>query len=409
MAATARLSRRDLLLRSSRLGAGLVLAGASAEFLSACGSVAPPAARALAASDAPAWGLGMVALPGKNPLIQVYDRPPNYETPTPHLIGSAAPYTDAKSYYVRYREASVPEIRPDSFRLQVGGDAVAQPMSFSFSDLQQLGELEMAAVGECTGEGRGLLQPLVPGLPWHKGDLGCALWRGAPLKAVLEKVGVKDSAKQVAFKSAGRTIALSAPDYWRAYPVDVALSGRALLAYQMNGAAMPLWNGYPLRLVVPGTYAPHWVKQVVQIEVRSTPIGNLWAASDTNADRLRLMSLVTTPADGTSVPAGAPLTLTGVAYDDGTGIAKVEVSVDNGRTWQQAQLDKPVAQYAWRIWHFRFTPAGTGALQVLTRATNVKGVSQPMDVDQAKLLADPTKTAKRNNAVRTFAARLQAV
>lgn len=128
----------------------------------------------------------LVALPGKAPLGQVYDRPPNYETPTPHLIGKKNyPFTDNEYYYVRYREADVEHISPEEFRLKVGGENAQKTLTLTLQDLQKFPRVEVGAVGECTGEGRGLIKPLVPGLPWTKGDLSCAFWAGASLKAVL--------------------------------------------------------------------------------------------------------------------------------------------------------------------------------------------------------------------------------
>ncbi len=342
----------------------------------------------------------LVALPGKAPLGQVYDRPPNYETPTSHLIGDRTyPYTNSEYYYVRYREADIRSISRDDFRLRVGGESARTTLNLTLHDLQKFPRVEIGAVGECTGEGRGLVRPVVPGLPWTKGDLSCALWAGASLKAVLEQAGVKPGAAQVAFKG-GRIISLMKPEYWRACPLETVMQPDVLLAYEMNGADLPLWNGYPLRLVVPGAYAPVWVKQVREVEIRSTPHPLEWSGRPITPGELKTYSLITTPPDGTLVPIASPVTLTGVAWDSGKGIAKVEISRDDGSTWEEAQIERSYGKYVWRIWHYILRTPPKGEFRILSRATSVDGETQPMDVSAEIVKAG----ARKNNAVRTYAA-----
>lgn len=347
----------------------------------------------------------LVALPGKAPLGQVYDRPPNYETPTPHLIGDKNhPFTNNEYYYVRYREADVQAFSKEEFRLKVGGESAKNSLMLSLQDLQKFPRVEIGAVGECTGEGRGLLQPPIPGVPWTKGDLSCARWAGASLKTVLEEAGIKPGAVQVAFKG-GRIISLTKPDYWRAYPLETVNQPEALLAYEMNGEDLPLWNGFPLRLVVPGTYAPPWVKQLREIEIRSTPQPLEWSGRPITPGKLKTYSLITTPPDGTQVPVGSPVMLSGVAWDAGQGIAKVELSQDDGSTWEEAQMERSYGKYVWRVWHYTLRTPARGEFRVLSRATSADGETQPMDVSADILKAG----ARKNNAARTFAAVLVGV
>ena len=342
----------------------------------------------------------LVALPGKAPMGQVYDRPPNYETPTPHLIGSRHhPYTDAEYYVVRYREASVPYVDPERFRLVVGGDSVRHKLVLTLDDLRGFPQVDIGAVGNCTGLGRGLLRPLVPGLPWTKGDLSCARWSGASLRAVLHEAGVLPGAIQVAFRAAGRLAAATKPEYWRVYPLATALRPEGLLATRMNGGDMPLWNGFPLRLVMPGAYSPMWVKQLVEIQVRSTPHPMEWSGRAMTPGTIRIMSLMTDPPDGTVVQSGSTVAIRGVAWDSGHGIERVEVSTDDGRSWERATIERSYGKYVWRVWHHRVVARGRGTLRVLTRATGVTGETQPMDVSERILRGG----GRKNTAVRTFA------
>ena len=351
----------------------------------------------------------LVALPGKVPLIQVYDRPPVYETPTPLLIGKESyPLTDRAAYYVRWREAFIPEIKPNELVLEVGGDAAVNPRSYTLAELQELfPETSVAAVGACKGLGRGILhRPVLGGPPWGKGGVSAAKWTGVSVKNLLEAIGVRDSAKQVAFKAAGMTATTTGPDYWRGHGIDEMMRPEPLLAYRMNDGDIPLWNGAPLRLVNPGEYSPEWVKQVVRIEIRTSPIKNLWAGPKVGGfDPIRITSFACTPADGTQLQAGQETELTGVAYDSGIGIAKVEVSLDEGATWETAKMEDAHGKYVWRVWHHRVTPKSKGAKRILTRATGVRGETQPAAVSGA----DVKSNGRRINAIAAYATYVEVV
>lgn len=343
----------------------------------------------------------LVALPTKQPMGQVYDIPPNYETPTPHLIGTKNyPMTDNEYYYVRYREAMPAQLDPATFRLKISGDAVEHPAEFSLADLRALPQVKLGAVGECTGLGRGLLRPMVPGLPWTKGDVSCAEWTGASLAILLKQVGVKPDAKMVTFKSGANTISKKKPAYIRAYQPESVLTPDAMLAFGMNGEDLNFWNGYPLRLVVPGTYAPSWVKQLVEIEIRTTEDPGEWSGRPIGKGLLKTYSLITEPIDGTQVPAGSIADLRGVAWDHGQGIEKVEISADEGKTWEEATLEPSVGRYVWRVFTHSVTIAKPGQTRILSRATSADGTTQPMDVAPEII----QNGGRQNNAIDTFAA-----
>lgn len=394
-----RIDRRQLLRLGVQGVAGVGLSG----------SALPALAKDIVVGPAIRAQHRLVALPGKVPLIQVYDRPPVYETPTPLLIGSEAyPLTDRAAYYVRWREALIPEIAPDDFVLEVGGDAAISPRTFTLAEMRELfSENSVAAVGACKGQARGVLhKPVLGGVPWGKGDVSAAKWTGIPVKDLLEAVGVRDNAVQVAFKAAGPTVAASEPDYWRVHGIEEMMRPEPLLAYAMNDAEIPLWNGAPLRLVNPGEYAPEWVKQVVRIEVRSQPVENLWAGPKPGGpDPVRITSFCCTPADGDRLHSGQEVELTGVAYDSGIGIAKVEVSLDEGSTWSEAKLEDSAGKYVWRVWRAAVTPRAKGPLRILTRATGVEGEDQPFAITAA----DIESNGRRINAVIGYATYVEVV
>lgn len=322
----------------------------------------------------------LVALPTKGPLGQVYEMPPNYETPTQHLIGEKHyPLTDNEYYYVRYREPMPPKFSEDEFRLRVVGDAIDQEYEFTLQELrEQFPRESVIAVGECSGMGRGLLRPMVPGLPWTKGDVGCSEWTGINLKALLEHVGIDDRTKYISLRSGASTIAPSRGDYVRTYLTEQLLEEPAILAMEQNGEPLNFWNGYPLRLVSPGNKAPRWVKQLVEIDLRTTEDDREWSQREIGKSYMQTKSLITLPPDGTRVRVGEPVAIKGVAFDRGIGIEKVEISLDGGESWTEAELEEEIGKYAWRVFNAEVTPEVAGPFKIMSRATNIEGETQPV-------------------------------
>lgn len=395
------MDRRKFLIGSAAVPVGIAAVGR------ATGVFAPPQAVGVESTltaadlDMPAGTpYPLRALPGKGQMGQVYDRPPNYETPVEHLIGTKNyPYTDNEYYYVRFREANVLVLPPETYRLKIGGDAADNTIELSLDDLQARPQHTVGAVGVCSGEGRGLHRPMIPGMPWAKGDLSCAEWTGVRLADLLHEVGVKDNALHVSF-GAGQTINMSKPEYWRSYPVESVQDPDVLIATRMNGEDIPFWNGYPVRLVVPGTWAPTWTKQLHEIQIRSTPHPMEWSGRTITPNKLKVMSLIVTPTDGTKIPRGRSVELTGIAYDSGAGIRSVEVSQDDGKTWQLAELERPYGKYTWRVWRSAVSFSQTGTQRVICRATNAKGTAQPLDPDPKAM----EQGARKDTGARLFAA-----
>lgn len=344
----------------------------------------------------------LVALPGKNPMGQLYDLPPNYETPMHKLIGEKNyPLTDNEYYYVRYREAMPPQFNEEDYRLRVIGDAIDEEFEFSLQDLREKFPQEsVIAVGECTGLGVGLLRPVVPAMPWTKGDVSCAEWTGVNLKALLEYVGIDDRTKFISLRSGAKTIATAKSDYVRTYTAEQLLRDPAILAMQQNGEPINFWNGYPVRLVVPGSKAPRWVKQLVEIDLRTTEDEREWAQREITNAYSQTKALISQPADGTEVKVGEPFDIKGVTYDRGIGIEKVEVSMDGGETWIEAELEEEIGKYAWRVFNATLTPETPGVFKVMSRATNLEGETQP--------IKEPPETWENNGrntiGAETFAA-----
>ena len=165
----------------------------------------------------------------------------------------------------------------NTWTLTVGGESVERTLSFTLPQLRkEFPQVEITAVCLCSGNRRGLFEPHVPGVEWGVGAMGNAVWRGVRLKDLLAKAGLKASAIEIVFDGADRPPVDKTPDFVESIPVEIALDEDTLIALDMNGVPLPHWNGFPARLVVPGSTGTYWVKQVVSIKAVSSPESNFW-------------------------------------------------------------------------------------------------------------------------------------
>jgi DMSO/TMAO reductase YedYZ molybdopterin-dependent catalytic subunit len=340
----------------------------------------------------------LVAFPQKRPLILLTSRPPQLETPFSVFAESVITPNDA--FFVRYHWSGVPtQIDPNGYRLRVSGN-VNTPLELPLAELERLGSgTDMVAVDQCSGNSRGFFAPRVNGGQLGNGAMGNARWAGVPLKLVLEKAGIKSGSVQVTFNGMDMPPIAGGPDFIKALDVDHAMDGEVMLAWQMNGADLPVLNGYPVRLVVPGYYGTYWVKHVNDIQVTTRPFDGFWMANayripdtpcacvppkttpakTTPIKRFNVRSFITSPAQGARVAAGRPLAVHGIAFDGGSGIVEVALSADGGRTWQAARLGADMGRYAFREWSTMLKVTKKGPLELKVRAVNRLGNSQPME------------------------------
>ncbi len=336
----------------------------------------------------------LVKYPGKRPMIRLTARPVQLETP--FSVFNEGPITPNDAFFVRYHLAGIPtSIDPDTFTISVGG-MVNTPLTISLNDLKtQFTPQEFVAVNQCSGNSRGLFDPRVGGGQLANGAMGCAKWKGVPLKAVLDKAGVAAGAMQVTFNGLDGPVLPATPDFEKALDIDHALDGEVMIAFEMNGADLPMLNGYPVRLIVPGYYGTYWVKHLNQITVVDSVFNGFWMnpayrVPDNPAhaiepgtkpgktvpiERFDVRSFITSVHDGETMKAGK-LALKGIAFDGGFGITDVLVSTDGKRTWMEATLGTDLGKYAFREWTATVNlPRGKHALAV--RAINRIGQSQP--------------------------------
>ncbi len=335
------------------------------------------------------------SLPGKKPLIKLTTRPPNYETPIEYLK-TAITRNDA--FFVRYHLADIPEVDARTWKLRVGGAAAKASRELDLEELRKLPAAEVVAVCQCAGNRRGLFRPHVAGIEWGNGAMGCARWKGARLEDVLNLVGLGPDALEIVFDGADGPVVAGAPDFAKSLPVAKALEKTVLLAYEMNGEPLPHWNGFPVRLVVPGWSATYWVKHLTSIEVVAKPYDGFWMkpgyripsgrfpivtrfpSQDTAVNvpitEILINSLITSHADGAEVKAGAKLVIGGIAWDGGHGVRSVEITADDGKTWVAAELGEDLGPFAFRTFRHAFEAAARGSHTFRARATNRIGQTQ---------------------------------
>jgi len=336
----------------------------------------------------------LVRFPEKTDLILLTDRPPQLETPIKYFLNDLTPN---EAFFVRWHMAGIPtQIDTRTFRLTLGGH-VGRPLSLSLSDLRrQFEPFSLIAVAQCSGNSRSFFNPRVPGGQWGNGAVGNAKWTGVRLRDLLQRAGVKDGAVDVSFGGLDRSAMPGTEPFVKSLDIAHANDGEVMLAYAMNDADLPMLNGFPLRLVVPGWYATYWVKSLNQINVLSEKFHGYWmdkayripdnrsagespkqlATQTVPINRHSVRSIFVRPAPGAKVRAGQNVQLQGIALDAGDGIRRVEVSTDGGANWTDAKLDPELAKYSWRRWRFEWWPSTRGNFPLMSRATNAAGETQ---------------------------------
>jgi DMSO/TMAO reductase YedYZ molybdopterin-dependent catalytic subunit len=325
-------------------------------------------------------------------------RPPMLETPFADFDQGV--FTPNDKFFVRWHWSDIPtEIDAQSYRLKVRGQ-VETELSLALPDLLKLPRVEVAAVNQCSGNSRGFFEPRVAGGQWGNGAMGNARWAGVRLRDVLEKAGIKPNAVAVRFTGLDKAPVSDGPQFKKSLSIDHARQPEILIAYAMNGTALPLLNGYPIRLVVPGWYSTYWVKMLNDIEVLDAPDDNFWmktaylipetphasmqpgqtGVTMVPINRMVPRSFITNVMAGARLKAGERAALRGLAMGGDKGVAKVEVSADGGQTWQAAKLGADEGPYSFRRWTAELTMGRAGDAVLAVRCTNSAGETQP---DQA--------------------------
>jgi DMSO/TMAO reductase YedYZ molybdopterin-dependent catalytic subunit len=321
--------------------------------------------------------------------------PLNLEMPFETLDGFITP---TESFYVR-THFPIPAIDKNAWWLHVEGE-VENPFAINYEELRELESLTIPITLECAGNNRHFLQPKAKGVQWGLGAVGTAEWTGVPLSILLDRAGVKSTAREIILEGADGGMlneAKSPPGelkFARSVPLSKARAG-VLLAYKMNGSELPPQHGFPLRAVVPGWYAMASIKWLQRIIVTDQPFTGYYQTMDyaywrRRGDVAELTPLaemlikveIARPRKGDVLPADSNVRVHGAAWTSDCEITKVELSADGGVSWNEAKLIGEAKSNAWRLWELEWrTPSKPGKQTLVARGTDSRGRTQPAQRD----------------------------
>ena len=310
--------------------------------------------------------------------------------------------TPQDGFFVR-NHGTVPRVNAHRYRLSVTG-GVQVPLELSLDELRaRFPASSVMATLQCAGHRRDELaafRPIPGEILWGAETIGNAVWRGVALRELLLAAGVGPEVRHVAF------VGLDAVDkgterfaFGGSIPIEKALSAEVLLAYEMNGQPLPPRHGFPLRVLVPGYIGARSVKWLACIVLQEEPSTNYYEAcayklfpphvqADTADEAqgqmlgaLPLNSVIFRPGEGEMLKAG-PISIQGYAVaGEGQQIKRVELSSDGGATWTTATWREQPQPWTWCFWEVTL-PLGAGAHQLIVRAWDSAGGTQPADVGQ---------------------------
>lgn len=338
-------------------------------------------------------------------LIILSDKPWNVETP-PHLLDDKI--TPVEKMFIR-NNGLIPEgnIDINTWTLTIGGESVKTAKTYKLKELKEkFKHYTYQLTLECGGNGRSGYFPQTSGNQWEQGAVSCAEWTGVRLKDILADVGLKDDAVYIGYY--GQDIHLSrTPNksvISRGVPIKKALEDETLIAWAVNGKDIPLEHGFPLRLVIggwPASVSGKWLDKIVvrnkehdgekmnghsyRVPIHPIEPGEKLAETPENFKIIGAMpvkSLITYPKTGAVIDAGKTLTLRGHAWAGDLTINEVSLSLDYGVTWKKCNLEAPKNRLAWQHWSLALDFSQKGYFEVWVKATDSKGITQPMVIPQ---------------------------
>ena len=354
-------------------------------------------AAALASTAAPkflSWALPQpqaVDFPGEDGMILRSYRFVDLESPVEYFNTWLTP---VPHFFVRNHMHEPSELDPADWRLSVGGE-VEKPFTLTLAELSKLETHSVVNTLECAGNGRSLHRPQVPGIQWGKGAVGTAQFSGPRLLELLQRAGVKFTGKHVMFRGLDE-VPGKVPPFIRSIPVEKALDADTLIATHMNGSPLAKHHGFPARALVPGWIGAASCKWITEIKVLDNEFaGNFMSPAyrlpnepvkpgdtvkpeDTHpVTALSVKSVISGPSEAARLKPGK-IAIHGVAWAGEAEIARVEISIDGGTTWNPATLSHEQSRYAWRLWSYDWKSARSGDHTIMSRATDTQGRTQPL-------------------------------
>jgi DMSO/TMAO reductase YedYZ molybdopterin-dependent catalytic subunit len=350
----------------------------------------------------PRWAAAWQSEPGRA-LVPFEDIPENFATrrtgdfklPGQDALGidlrSVAAKTPVNDTFV-VSHYNTPLLDAAQYRLSVDGNA-ARPLRLTLDELKRRPRVERTVTFECGGNRDAVLNRM----------LSTCTWAGASLKSVLDDARPATDVVDVVFWGADRgeeTIRNGKYEmnFARSLSLEDALDADAVLAYEVDGAPLPVVHGFPVRLIVPGWYGVSNVMWLYRIElsprrflgrfmgrdyvtIAGRQVGDRVEYTETAVTRILVKSAVarvTRPAGGSG-----PMTVHGIAFTDGTPLERVEVQVDGG-AWRPARLENQRNPYQWTFWTVDVDALPAGSHTVASRATDRRGRTQPTDLSMKK-------------------------
>ena len=331
-------------------------------------------------------------------MVVLNDKPWNIEAQA-HLLDDKI--TPNKFMFIRNNGKIPQQIDVNNWTLTFDGESVKAPKTYTLQELKsKFRQHTYQLTLECGGNGRSEFNPPAKGNQWTVGAVSCATWTGVRLRDLLEDVGIKGDAVYIGYHAADTHLSgdPKKEPISRGVPMAKALQDETLIAFQMNGEDIPLAHGYPLRLIAggwPASASGKWLNGIsVRNKVHDGPkmTGTAYrvpcetvAPGDKVADEdmciiesMPVKSLITYPKTGATLKEGKRLNIRGHAWSGELKVAKMEYSIDFGSTWNSCSLEAPANRLAWQHFKASITFPKKGYYEVWARATDSKGIAQPM-------------------------------
>ncbi|WP_339667017.1 sulfite oxidase [Maribacter arcticus] len=331
-------------------------------------------------------------------MVVLNDKPWNMEAQA-YLLNDRI--TPNKYMFIRNNGLLPEKIEESSWKLKIDGESVVEPKSYSLSDLKtKFKHYTYQLTLECGGNGRSEFNPPAKGNQWTIGAVSCAEWTGVRLKDVLADAGIKDDAVYIGYHAADMHLSRNPTKepISRGVPMSKALQEETLLAFSMNGEAIPLAHGFPLRLVCggwPASTSGKWLHTIsirnkvhdgekmqgssYRVPCETVAPGEIVADEDMCIiESMPLKSLITYPKSGAIINEGKTVRINGHAWAGELNLSKLEYSIDYGTSWKTATLEKAINRLAWQHFNATVSFPKKGYYEIWARATDSKGNKQPM-------------------------------
>ena len=331
-------------------------------------------------------------------MVVLNDKPWNMEAQA-HLLNDRV--TPNKYMFIRNNGLLPENIEESSWELKIDGESVVEPKTYSLFDLKtKFKHYTYHLTLECGGNGRSEFNPPAKGNQWTIGAVSCAEWTGVRLKDVLADAGIKDDAVYIGYHAADMHLSRNPTKepISRGVPMSKALQEETLLAFSMNGEAIPLAHGFPLRLVCggwPASTSGKWLHTIsirnkvhdgekmqgssYRVPCETVAPGEIVADEDMCIiESMPVKSLITYPKSGAIINEGKTVRINGHAWAGELNLSKLEYSIDYGTSWKTATLEKAINRLAWQHFNATVSFPKKGYYEIWARATDSKGNKQPM-------------------------------